>query len=101
MLICDICGGELVMDTGREFAVCQNCGMRYLKFTLKAMAEKAPDVEKEAEKKPAAVPVEPVIAAASAYFAEQSANNTRILVDLNREDWAGSLRDKAGYYVKG
>lgn len=34
-LKCDICGGRLVMDDSREFAVCEFCGTKYLTSTLR------------------------------------------------------------------
>ncbi|MDR0916542.1 MAG: leucine-rich repeat domain-containing protein [Oscillospiraceae bacterium] len=36
MLSCDICGGELVMDSGLEFAKCGTCGVKYPKDALRA-----------------------------------------------------------------
>lgn len=35
VLKCDICGGRLVMDDSREFAVCEFCGTKYLTSTLR------------------------------------------------------------------
>ena len=34
-LKCNLCGGPLVMDESREFAVCKYCGTQYLKSTLR------------------------------------------------------------------
>ena len=36
ILICDICGGKLSMDQSGEFAVCENCEMKYTLDRLKA-----------------------------------------------------------------
>ena len=33
-LRCDFCGGQLVMDNSREFAVCEYCGTKYMKETI-------------------------------------------------------------------
>ena len=33
-LRCDFCGGQLVMDESREFAVCEFCGTKYMKETV-------------------------------------------------------------------
>ncbi len=35
-LVCDICGGNLVMDASGEFAVCESCGMKHSKDRVKA-----------------------------------------------------------------
>lgn len=38
-LICDICGGNLVMDANGEFAVCESCGMKHSKDRVKAKVQ--------------------------------------------------------------
>ena len=35
-LTCDVCNGSLSMDASGDFAVCQSCGMKYAKDSLKA-----------------------------------------------------------------
>lgn len=39
MLVCDICGGQLVMDSSGEFALCEGCGMKYAKDTIRAKVD--------------------------------------------------------------
>lgn len=43
MLTCDICGGELVMDSSGEFGVCENCGMKHTKERMKIKAKQSID----------------------------------------------------------
>ena len=38
-LICDICGGNLVMDETGEFAKCESCGMKHSKERVKAKVQ--------------------------------------------------------------
>lgn len=33
-LRCDFCGGHLIMDKSREFAICEFCGTKYMKETI-------------------------------------------------------------------
>lgn len=42
---CDICGGNLIMDSGAEFSRCEKCGLQYKVETLRGMAggQPAPD----------------------------------------------------------
>jgi len=36
-LQCELCGGNLVMDDSGDFAVCENCGIKFKKETVKKM----------------------------------------------------------------
>lgn len=38
-VICDICGGNLMMDASGEFAVCESCGMKHSKDRVKAKVQ--------------------------------------------------------------
>ena len=38
-LVCDLCGGQLIMDDSREFAVCEYCRTKYMKSTLQAKVQ--------------------------------------------------------------
>ncbi len=38
-LVCDICGGQLVMDNSGKFAVCESCGMKYTTESIRARVQ--------------------------------------------------------------
>lgn len=39
VLMCDICGGSLVMDASGDFAICDSCGMRHSKDRLQVKVQ--------------------------------------------------------------